>query len=178
MNYVFLDFDGVLNNKRYNKRLHKRDWSFCYNNFSLFKKLYDILNIQVILSTGWRRDLKDINTPKDYIIKSRNDLEETNVDYFLRMFKENNIKISGMTDTLYQRKDGWDRLGQIKRYIDKNLKEDDNYVILDDEDIFEKAKVLTESEEKMRLHFVKTKSNDAFVQNDFDKCLKILGKNI
>ena len=63
MNYIFLDIDGVLNNKKHYSKQHKKyGGRFCCENMPFnprsilnLRKIIDKTNSKVVISSSWRR---------------------------------------------------------------------------------------------------------------------------
>ena len=110
MKYIFLDIDGVLNTQD--------SWIKLYQiNKELVKNLALIVektNAKIILTSSWRKGW-DENNPTPQIKKLK------------EIFSEYNIKISGVTPDLKNRK----RDDEIERYLYFNPC--DNFVIIDDD---------------------------------------------
>ena len=165
-NYIFLDVDGVLNSVSYFEKVgYETEWDVDPEAVKLLGKLCQEFDCKVILSSSWRRNLKDDLTPTDIVVKQRKWNKkhgltpETNTDLLLRLLKENKINLIGKTDTDILLVDHlkWDRIGQIYRYIEKNLSDEDNFIILDDEDVI--------GEGPNRYDYLKKN----FIQTDFNK---------
>lgn len=161
MNYIFLDLDGVLNRETTFLEF-LGEWRLSPFLVKLFSCLCKEFDAKVVLSSSWRRNLNDDLTLKNYCLKikeynaERGIEGDTETEYLLKTLKENGIQLVGKTDEDRQRYYGWDRVGQINRYIKKYLDKDDKFIIIDDEDIFGEAGHLTEEEEKLQSHFIRT----------------------
>jgi hypothetical protein len=116
MNYIFLDVDGVLNNKKhYNKQHKKYGGRYCceempFNPRSL-KNLRRIINktgAKIVVSSSWR--------------KSNNCMVVLNA-----RLKEYGMEIHSTTMNLYSRGE------EITHWCEENLKENDKILIIDDE---------------------------------------------
>lgn len=126
MNYLFLDIDGVLNNKTYLlKQVKKRKRQNQPQKFysvidkhavKLLAKAYKKHRIKIILSSSWRFGW-DINCK--HITELKN------------IFKKYNINVSGFIS--FDR--ALTRGEQIQLYIDTFLAADDRYVVLDDDSL-------------------------------------------
>ena len=116
MNYIFLDIDGVLNNKRHYKKQHKKyGGRFCCENIPFnarsiknLRKIIDKTNSKIVLSSSWRRLENNI-----IILKAR--------------LIEYGIKIYSITPFI-----NGDRGKEIKKWCEENLKQNDKILIIDD----------------------------------------------
>lgn len=116
MNYIFLDIDGVLNNKRHYKKQHKKyGGRFCCENMPFnprsiknLRKIIDKTNSKIVLSSSWRRIEKCMTVLKARLI-------------------EYGIKIYSITPFI----DGC-RGKEILKWCEENLKENDKILIIDD----------------------------------------------
>lgn len=144
-NYIFLDIDGVLNNKDFLLK-NKREFGGKIDDRSvqILRRICKEFDAKVVLSSSWRRNLNPDLTLKMHLLKLKEqDMEifgpdyETNTEKLLRTLKENEIELVGITDTETHLLDHikWDRSGQIARYIQNHFKEEDRFVILDDDDL-------------------------------------------
>lgn len=165
-NYIFLDIDGVLNNKDFLLK-SKREFGGKIDDRSvqILKRICKEFDAKVVLSSSWRRNLNPDLTLKMHLVKLKDqDMKifgpdyETNTEKLLRTLKENEIELVGITDTETHLLDHikWDRSGQIARYIQNNFKDEDRFIILDDDDL------VTEGARKYRC------LGKCFVQTDFD----------
>lgn len=179
-NYIFLDVDGVLNSVSYFEKVgYETEWDVDPDAVKLLGKLCQEFDCKVVLSSSWRRNLKDDLTPTDTVIQQRKWYEEhgltpeTNTDLLLRLLKENKINLVGKTDIDILLVDHlkWDRVGQIYRYIEKNLTDKDKFIILDDED------VIGEGPNRyfyLKKNFIQTDFNDkGFDQQAYKKAVQI-----
>ena len=143
-NYIFLDIDGVLNNQEF--FLSKEDWEWGVDDrcVKVLKRICKDFNAKVVLSSSWRRNLNPDLTVKKYLLKEVEENRaklgldyESNIEYLLRVLRENEIELVGITDTEVHLIDHvkWDRSGQIVRYIKAHFDDDDNFIIIDDDDL-------------------------------------------
>ena len=130
----------------------------------ILKRICKEFDAKVVLSSSWRRTLNPDLTLKMPLVKLKEqDMKifgpdyETNTEKLLRTLKENEIELVGITDTETYLLDHikWDRSGQIARYIQNNFKEEDRFIILDDDDL------VTEGARRYRC------LEKCFVQTDF-----------
>lgn len=136
-NIIFLDIDGVLNNEKsilfYHDTLCSEDY-FDRRSLDLLSKLCGFCDCKVVLSSSWRRGLKDNLTPIHRTTKYYDTEDESRTARLLRLLKKNNIPLIGRTDLKNYTDGKWDRSGQIARFIEQYLKPEDKFVIFDDED--------------------------------------------
>ena len=156
-NIIFLDIDGVLNNEKsmlfYHDTLCSEDY-FDRRSLDLLSKLCGFCDCKVVLSSSWRRGLKDDLTAIHPTTKYYDIEDESRTARLLRLLKENNIPLIGRTD-LENHTDGkWDRSGQIARFIEQYLRPEDKFVIFDDEDIISGS--ITKYVDMLSSHFIQT----------------------
>ena len=146
MNYIFLDIDGVLNNKDY-ILLHKEKLaSIDESKLKLLSDFCNKYNCNVILSSSWRSTLNDNLLPlKDFITLFNGDKTLSRGKYMIDLFKTYNLPLLGKT-TNYKTFRG----DQILDYVENNFSDNDHFVILDDED------------DKISYYF-----GDRFIKTDF-----------
>lgn len=182
MNYIFLDIDGVLNNSHSLSTL-KGEWGLCSASVRILSLICKKFDAKVVLSSSWRRNLKDDLTLSESCLKvkewnaRRGITGEIDTELLLRTLRENNIPLIGKTDEKREREIGWDRLGQIHRYIKGHLDKNDNFIIIDDEDVFGDAAPITDEEEKLYSHFIRTSfDRDGLDKSSYLKACKIFNK--
>lgn len=181
MNYIFLDLDGVLN---YSYSIFELDgeWGLSATCLDWFSRLCEEFDAKVILSSSWRKDFNDDFTLSERARKYKEYLinmglsSECEAEHILNMFELYNIHLVGKTDESREREYGWDRVGQINRYIKKHLDKDDKYIIIDDEDIFGEAGILTEDEKELQKHFVRTNHNIGFDEKAYARACRLFKK--
>ena len=149
MKYIFLDIDGVLNSNDVTS-CDKSPEGFLGLNYNLVKILSEFVKEEkpkVILSSTWRKS-------------KFGDLE-----WLESRLKEYDIQIDGYTtkDFSEDRRDL-----QIIDYIEKNLKEEDNFCIIDDSfnEVFTAANLNT--------HYVRTEHRYGILKSDIDEIKEIL----
>lgn len=169
-NYIFLDLDGVLNNTTYLMSVLD-EWGLDPKNISVLKKICEDFDCKVVLSSSWRRDF---NSDTSIRVSSDDNVEWAKL--ILKTFKDANINFVGITDFSNDRYLGWDRIGQIRRYIEKHLDKKDKYIIIDDEDIFGGAGWLSNKEKQMHSHFIRTRTACGLTEDAYDKACKIFNK--
>jgi len=158
MNYIFLDCDGVINNQRcfIENNSNGKHNCFCIddNSLNLLAKLTKKYNCRIVLSSSWRRGFNKDLTPK---------YKEGGAQSLLDAFKKVNILLYDITRTDIYEKAHWERPIEINCYIKEHFNQNDNYVILDDDDIIREA--IPELRAELKKHFVKTN----FYTNGFDE---------
>lgn len=163
MNYIFLDIDGVLNSNRF--LLSYKDTKGLINKkcVSLLAKLVKKFNAKVILSSAWKAGFDDNMQPRLLTIKDEDGTEhETKSSKLFSMLKEAGVVLCGKTSSVNEGIH-WSRPTEIYNYVKDYLTPEDNYVILDDEDVVGEAHPDIISE--LAPHFVRTD----FIKNGFDK---------
>lgn len=130
-NFIFLDIDGVMNNRRdwmskvNNKAEQFHDHRmFCDEAWQLLSDTCRKVNASVILSSSWRLwltyDENDKVIARDHNCYLSNKL----IEYFDRY----NIKLIGITVN------NWSERGQqIMKYVVDHLEIEDDFVVVDDE---------------------------------------------
>ena len=131
MNYIFLDIDGVMNNridwmsKVDNKSENFEDHRmFCDEAWEMLSNVVRETGAKVILSSSWRLGFKNHN---GYVVCKSNDCPLSK--RLLSYFKKYNIELVGLTTNHYDY-----RGKQIRDYVKRNLFTTDKWVVLDDED--------------------------------------------
>ena len=129
-NFIFLDIDGVMNNridwmrKVDNKSENFEDHRmFCDEAWQMLSDVCKEIDAKVILSSSWRLSLKkdgDVIVPVNPKCYLSNRL--------LNYFDKYNIKLNGLTTNYYDY-----RGKQIQEYVKKYFGEYDKYIVLDDE---------------------------------------------
>ena len=128
MNYIFLDIDGVMNNKqdwlaKKNKSTGKFDNAcmFCDQAWQMLSDVCKATDARIILSSSWRLGLKE-DGDRIYALF-------TNEEKLLNYFDKYEIRLVALTDNK-----GSTRGKQIIRFVKDYLTPYDDYVVLDDED--------------------------------------------
>ena len=163
MNYIFLDVDGVLNNRLY--LLYYKDQDGVINEYAveLLSKLVKQFDAKVILSSSWRDGFDDNMQPTHPTIKMFDGTEEEGrCSKLLKMLTKYGIVLCGKTGSVNEGVH-WGRPTEIYNYVKEHLTPEDNYVILDDDDIVGEAHPDLISE--LAPHFVHT----SFVKRGFDE---------
>ena len=137
MNYIFLDIDGVMNNKidwisKVNNKgeIFKGHRMFCDKAWQMLSDVCKETGARIILSSSWRLGLKDYvnNRYSEYTLQGR----------LLQYFDKYNIPLVGLTTDRYDK-----RGEQILEYITNNLNGlTDAWVVLDDE-LFDMKDILS-----------------------------------
>jgi len=173
MNYIFLDVDGVLNNKKYLLAHKDDDGTIDPENIELLAKLAHEFNCHIILSSSWKNGFKENLEPKYKTIQLFDKTEiPSRCQRLLNSFKEYNLKLEGLTPNVVTPQDiTWSRPFEIQKYIRTNLKENDNFVILDDDD-----DICNSMLKMFPNHFIQTNFETGFNLEHYDKAVKILNK--
>lgn len=131
MNVIFLDIDGVMNNQE--------DWlakvdseteefrghrMFCDGAWQMLSQVCRETGAKVVLSSSWRMGL-DI-APDGTLVSRGGPMSDKLLEYFSKY----EIELIGKTTNYYDH-----RGRQIKEYVKNELKTDDNWIVLDDEDV-------------------------------------------
>lgn len=163
MNYIFLDVDGVLNDKHYLLFYADEDGVINQKSVDLLAKLVKQFDAKVILSSSWRNGFDDNMQPNYLTIKNGDGTEqESRCAKLLRMLNEADIVLCGKTGSVNEGIH-WGRPTEIYNYVKEHLAPEDNYVILDDDDVVGEAHPDLISE--LAPHFVHT----SFVKRGFDE---------
>lgn len=131
MNYIFLDIDGVMNNridwmsKVDNQSENFEDHRmFCDEAWQMLSDVCKATDARIILSSSWRLGLKedgDIIAPRNPKCDLSNRL--------LKYFDKYEIKLVALTSNQYDH-----RGKQIYKFAQNYFTQYDKYVVLDDED--------------------------------------------
>ena len=113
MNVIFLDVDGVLNSYPYMENTKGLDY-INKDNLKILKKIYNLSNFKIVLSSTWR--ILDINR----------DMERDMYNHLLENLKSQNIEIIDKTPVL-----GFNRPLEIRTWLDNN--DVQQFLILDDD---------------------------------------------
>lgn len=131
MNYIFLDIDGVMNNridwmsKVDNKSEQFHDHRmFCDEAWEMLSDVCKRTKAKIVLSSSWRLGFKNRN---GYVVCKSNDCSLS--QKLLFYFEKYNIDLVGLTTNHYDY-----RGKQINDYVKRNLFATDKWVVLDDED--------------------------------------------
>ena len=116
MNYIFLDVDGVLNNRKHYKKQHEKyggrficeNMPFNPRSLKNLRKIIDKTAAKIVISSSWRRSTTAMAV-----------LEARLIEY--------GIKIHSTTPKLQNRKE------EILEWCKQNMKSADKYIIIDDE---------------------------------------------
>lgn len=131
MNYIFLDIDGVMNNRidwmskvDNQSENFKNHRMFCDKAWEMLSDVCKATDARIILSSSWRLGLKEdgneiVVRNKDYKLSNK----------LLEYFDKYEIKLVGLTTNYYNY-----RGKQIKDCVKKYFTQYDRYVVLDDED--------------------------------------------
>lgn len=167
MNYIFLDIDGVMNNridwmsKVDNKSENFEDHRmFCDEAWQLLSDVCEKAKAKVVLSSSWRLGFKNHNG--HIVCKSDTcSLSKRLLSYF----EKYNIELVGLTTNHYDY-----RGKQIRDYVKRNLFVTDKWVVLDDDAIDIKDYCTKEQ-------MIKTEFETGLLPEHCDKILKYFGIN-
>lgn len=130
MNYIFLDIDGVMNNRidwmqkvdnKSEKFLGHR--MFCDKAWEMLSEVVRKTRAKVVLSSSWRIGFYE---REDGIILNKNN---PHAEMLMNYFYQYDIPLVGLTTKVY------DLRGiQIQEYVEENFTKDDKWVVLDDEE--------------------------------------------
>lgn len=131
MNYIFLDIDGVMNNRidwmyKVNNGLNA-DRMFCSEAWDRLQQVVFETNAKIVLSSSWRlgfRTTIDGIEPKE--ILGYKDGYAVRLDKY---FKEYSIPVVGCTTFHHDH-----RGNQIMQYVTEHFSSNDKWIVLDDED--------------------------------------------
>ena len=167
MNYIFLDIDGVLNSNEFIMKHVDDDVILDEDAIKLLSNLVNVTHAKVVLSSSWRIYFTEDGNPKDNSFTKRG--------YKLKeLLTKFNIEIIGITKTGIGKHgnvyDEGNRYDEIVDYIDKNLKENDNYVIIDDDDFYG-------SLHQFKDKFIQTSFWKGLTEEHIKKGMKVLNGN-
>ncbi len=122
MKVIFLDFDGVLNSTKDDRVNNKTHVIINADKLAMLEKIVSKTDARIVLSTSWKTHWSNIESQCD------------NIGLFINQtFRKYNLDIYDKTPVL---KTG--RENEIKTWLINNPKVD-NYVILDDMILYDKA---------------------------------------
>ena len=136
MNYIFLDIDGVMNNRtdwlwkvKNDMEQFKDHRMFCDEAWDMLSNVCQLTGAKVILSSSWRLDLVEI-----YEVECKPQFKLGRENYYdtamlLQYFDYYGIELAGITTYHYD-----SRGKQITEYVKRNFTPEDKWVVLDDED--------------------------------------------
>ncbi len=162
-NYIFLDIDGVMNNRRDwmskvdNKAEEFHDHRmFCDEAWQLLSDTCKKVNASVILSSSWRIGLTYDDNDKVIARDTNCHLSTKLIEYFNKY----NIKLVGITVN------NWSERGQqIMKYVMDHLEIEDDFVVVDDES-FDIRDYISEDQ------FVKTEFETGLLPEHCEKIIK------
>lgn len=130
MNYIFLDIDGVMNNRidwmykvDNNTEQFRSHRMFCDTAWQMLSDVVKETGAKIILSSSWRISL----VQEGEIIKPKR-FREASVSKLLEYFKNYNIPLVGLTTGKYDY-----RGKQIIEYVKTHFTLEDKWIVLDDE---------------------------------------------
>lgn len=136
MNYIFLDIDGVMNNKedwlwkvQNDMEQFKVHRMFCDATWGMLANVCQLTGAKVILSSSWRLNLVEIREEgckPQFKPCAYNDYHSMKL---LEYFDYYGIELVGLTTRHYDC-----RGKQIIEYVSRNFTSEDKWVVLDDED--------------------------------------------
>lgn len=178
MNWIFLDVDGVLNFDSFLSGQVNKDAPECWNqvcpeSITNLKRIVDAFGtgaVRIILSSSWRHGF----------IKKNDEVKMLGKDimnkFLIDKLAEQGLKLFDLTASFYEKYSDlkistkWTRDFEILDYINRNLRNNDRFVILDDEDI--------DLHGLFKDHFVRTKFSTGLTEEDAEKAISILkGEN-
>ena len=130
MNYIFLDIDGVMNNRidwmqKVDNKSEKFSGHrmFCDEAWEMLSEVVQKTGAKVVLSSSWRIGFYE---REDGIILNKNN---PHAEMLMNYFYQYNIPLAGLTTKVY------DLRGiQIQEYVQENFTKDDKWIVLDDEE--------------------------------------------
>lgn len=127
MNYIFLDIDGVMNNRidwlwKIDHGLNA-DRMFCREAWGRLQQVVFETNAKIVLSSSWRLAFQ--NTPQGIEIIGKKDGYAVRLMHY---FEEYGIPVVGRTTGKYDH-----RGKQIIEYVKTHFTPEDKWVVLDDE---------------------------------------------
>ena len=132
MNYIFLDIDGVMNNRTDRLRKIKNNLEhfkglgmFCDEAWSLLASVCRKTKAKIILSSSWRMGITTDGSKSQFKPSNENDYY---ISKLLEYFRSYNIELVGLTTFNYNC-----RGNQIMQYVKEHLNDTDNWLVIDDE---------------------------------------------
>ena len=130
MNYIFLDIDGVMNNRSdwiskvdNNTEQFRSHRMFCDTAWQMLSDVVKETGAKIILSSSWRTSL----IQEGETIKPKR-FREASVSKLLEYFSNYNIPLVGLTTGRYDY-----RGKQIIEYVNSHFTLEDKWIVLDDE---------------------------------------------
>ncbi len=114
---VFLDIDGVLNSKRYDRTRGENDGNIDESRMPLLKQIIDETGAEIVLSSSWRKHWEPSEKECDENGKILNGI-----------FGKFGLQISAKTPMIASERRG----DEVLEWLDKNGKDVVAFVILDD----------------------------------------------
>ena len=135
MNYIFLDIDGVMNNRtdrvrkiKNNLERFKGHSMFCDEAWSLLASACRKTKAKIILSSSWRMGIAvyiEDGAKPQFKPSNENDYYTSKL---LEYFSSYNIELVGLTTFNYDY-----RGNQIMQYVKEHFNDTDNWLVIDDE---------------------------------------------
>lgn len=149
MKVIFLDFDGVIST-------YEKGWAIDNEKICLIKKIIDVTNAKIIVSSSWKVGFDDVDSFLDNLYgDSKNDM--INAEDIFFWFVNN---IYDITDSY-----GGNKGDEIQRWLNVHENDIENYVILDDDDDFLDDQLF---------HFVQTDGFEGITDREVKLCIKLL----
>lgn len=162
-NFIFLDIDGVMNNRRDwmskvdNKAEQFLDHRmFCDEAWQLLSDTCRKVNASVVLSSSWRLGLT-YDENDNVIVRGHNCHLSTKL---IEYFNKYDIKLVGITVNNWS-----DRGQQIMKYVMDHLEIEDDFVVIDDES-FDIREYVSEDQ------FIKTEFETGLLPEHCEKIIK------
>lgn len=153
MNFIFLDVDGVLNDFA---TMLFTDEELCDEKLEMIGSLCEDQHCQIVLSTSWRHGMNE------------NTLEcepGSSAEKLTKALKSKGCVIAGRTGEYAS-----DRGLLIADYVKAHLKEDDKFLILDDEDIVN-CSFTCNTFPGLESHFLRTNALVGMTYEDYKKAV-------
>ena len=148
MNVIFLDFDGVITT-------YDSKWNIDLEKLALIDKIVQQTNAKIVVTSSWKCGCKDVDCFRQKLQPKRRAKTKTIFNKFLE-------QIYDITEDCEHKSQ------EVKKYLSKHKEQIENYVIVDDEDVFA---------DEDDINFVQTDTYKGVTEKDVTLCIKLLNQD-